>query len=314
MKNEVPFISGGVACAAWHVPATTDRLQDKEASRPCVILGPGLGGTRDTGLPAYAEEFARAGIDAFVFDYRGFGDSDGVPRQDVSARRQRQDYRAAVAATRRLPGVDPERVAVWGASNSGGHVFAVAAVDPTIAAVVSMTPATDGLAVLRQALRESGPAHLVRLTGHGMWDLVSAPIMRAPHYVPLVGSPGTTALMTVPGAVEALTSMSGSAWLNQVRARAALRVAFNRPVRFAHRLVCPILIQVGVDDRLAPPAAARRAAAKARACADLELREYPVDHFDVYDPHWQPQMVADQITFLRRVLAPKRLPRSAPDS
>ena len=33
-----------------------------------------------------------------------------TPRQLVSYRRQRRDYHEAIAAARRLPGVDPERI------------------------------------------------------------------------------------------------------------------------------------------------------------------------------------------------------------
>lgn len=124
--NEITFTSGGVACAAWHLPAAVNTLAD-ERGRPCVVMAHGFGGTRDTGLLGYAEAFAAAGIDAFVFDYRGFGASQGTPRQLVSYRRQRQDYHAAIAAARRLPGVDPERIVLWGTSYSGGHVVAVAA-------------------------------------------------------------------------------------------------------------------------------------------------------------------------------------------
>ena len=64
-----------------------------------------------------------------LFDYRGFAASGGSPRQLVSASRQRQDYHAAIAATRWLPGVDPERIVLWGISFSGGHVVRVAAED-----------------------------------------------------------------------------------------------------------------------------------------------------------------------------------------
>jgi hypothetical protein len=57
-------------------------------------------------LLGYAEGFAAAGIDIVVFGYRGFAVSEGAPRQLVSSRRQRQDYLAASAATRRLPGAE----------------------------------------------------------------------------------------------------------------------------------------------------------------------------------------------------------------
>jgi dienelactone hydrolase len=138
--NEITFTSGGATCAAWHLPATTDAYAG-EHGRPCVVIAHGFGGTRDTGLLDYAEGFAQAGIDAFVFDYRGFGASDGTPRQLVSYRRQRQDYHAAIAAARNLSGVDPDRIVLWGTSYSGGHVIAVAATDKRVAAVISMTPA-----------------------------------------------------------------------------------------------------------------------------------------------------------------------------
>jgi fermentation-respiration switch protein FrsA (DUF1100 family) len=116
--REIPFTSGGVACAAWHLPANSSTFADPQG-RPCVVMAHGFGGTRDSGLLRYAEPIAEAGIDALVFDYRGFGDSGGEPRQLVSFRRQREDYRAAVAAARSLPGVDPERIVLSGTSYSG---------------------------------------------------------------------------------------------------------------------------------------------------------------------------------------------------
>ena len=66
-------------------------------------MAPGFAGTRDTSaLMDYARGFAGAGLDVVLFDYRGFGGSGGSPRQLVSASRQRQDYRAAIAAARQF--------------------------------------------------------------------------------------------------------------------------------------------------------------------------------------------------------------------
>ncbi|WP_374729523.1 alpha/beta hydrolase [Caballeronia calidae] len=139
MLTDLTFNSNGVRCAAWHVSARSGALAGL-AGRPCVVMANGFGGTRDTGLLGFANAFADAGLDAFVFDYRGFGASEGTPRQDISVRRQRQDYDAAVAAARHLPGVDRNRIALWGTSYSAGHCIVVAAHDRRIAAVVSMTP------------------------------------------------------------------------------------------------------------------------------------------------------------------------------
>lgn len=312
MKKDLTFTSHGVRCSGWHVPAGSDELASA-AGRPCVVMGHGFGGTRDTGLLDYAESFADAGIDAFVFDYRCYGDSEGYPRQDVSFRRQRQDYHAAIATARHLPGVDPDRIALWGTSYAGGHVVAVAAQDGRVAAVVSMTPAVDGLATLAQIARYAGIGQVVRATGHGLRDVARALIKRAPHYVPVVGPPGSAALISTPGAEDAYTAMAGPTWRNEVCARTALEVGLNRPTGFAGRVPCPMLVQVGANDQVAPPNAARRTAKKAGRRA--QLREYPVDHFDVYQGPWQRRALADQLDFFSRVLDPSGAPcRLTPES
>ncbi|VBA36408.1 hypothetical protein LAUMK13_01132 [Mycobacterium innocens] len=299
MKN-LTFPSHGVSCAAWHIPARSEAMTGP-AGRPAIVMAHGFAGTRDTGLLNYAGAFADAGIDALVFDYRGFGDSEGSPRQHVSFRRQRQDYHAAIAAARQLPGVDPARIAVWGTSYSGGHVVAVAAQDPRIAAAVSMTPATDGLAALVQLVRYAGPGQLMRTAAHGLRDGARALTNRAPHRIPVVARPGSVAIISTPGAAEAYTSMAGPTWRNEVCARTALEIGFNRATGFARRLRSPILVQLGTNDRVAPAAAARRTARKAGPLG--QLREYPVDHFDVYEGRWQRQALADQLGFLKSALA-----------
>ncbi|MEU9702630.1 alpha/beta fold hydrolase [Streptomyces sp. NPDC047981] len=299
MRRDITFLSQGVRCAAWHVPATHDALAGP-GGRPCVVMAHGFGGTRDSGLLRYAEGFAEAGIDTFVFDYRGFGDSGGRPRQDVSVRRQRQDYHAALAAARRLPGADPDRIALWGVSYAGGHALVVAAQDTRVAAVVSLTPVTDGLASLAHVVRHAGVGRLLRLAGHGLRDAARSVTGRPPHHIPVVGEPGAPAMMGVPRAREICASFAGPGFRNEVRARAALKVGLNRPTTFVGRLACPILVQIGTEDRIAPPDAARRTAREAGRLA--ELREYPVDHLDVYAGPGQRHALADQLHFLTRVL------------
>lgn len=299
MSRQVTFPSHGVTCGATHLPARSDALTGP-AGRPCVVMAHGFGGTRDSGLTGNAEGFADAGMDVFLFDYRGFADSGGTPRQDVSVRRQRQDYHAALAAARHLPGVDPDRIALWGTSYAGGHVVAVAAQDGRVAAAVALTPATDGLATLAHVVRLAGAGRLLELAGHGLRDAARALTGRRPHHLPVIGPPGATAMMTTPDIERISAVMAGPTWRNEVCARAALKVGANRPVVHAGRLSCPVLFQVGLPDRVAPPGAARRTARRAGPRA--RLAEYPLDHFDVYDGPWQERALADQLGFLARVL------------
>ena len=117
--DTLTFDSHGTRCEGWWLPATDDALTT-ERGRPCVVMGHGFGATRDAGLLPFAERFAAAGVDVLVFDYRGFGTSEGTPRQDVDHRRHREDYHAAIAAARAHDGVDPDRIVLWGSSYSGG--------------------------------------------------------------------------------------------------------------------------------------------------------------------------------------------------
>lgn len=264
----------------------------------------GFGGTRDSGLSAFAEAFADVGIDVLVFDYRGFGDSDGTPRQDVSVNRQRQDYHAAIDAARHLPGVDRDRIALWGYSYAGGHVIAVAAQDPRVAAVVSMSPAMDGIATMAHLAHLGGIGPLLRVSAHGLRDVARARTGRSPHRVAVAGQPGSTAMITTPGALEGFLAMAGPTACNEVCARHALKIALNRPTKFASRLACPLLMQIGTGEQVVSVNAARRAAMKAGNLA--QLREYPFDHFGGFVEEWQPQLLAEQIDFLTRVLDPSR--------
>ena len=304
--GEITFLSDGVRCGAWHLPATTS-AHTADGLRPCVVMAHGFGGTRDTGLLAYAEGFAAAGLDVLLFDYRGFGTSDGATRQRVSYRHQRADYHAAIAAARALPGVDPERIVLWGTSYSGGHVVPVAVADGRIAAILALTPAMDGLAALA-AIARAHPTTLLALVGHGVRDAIRALLRRSPHHLPIVGTPGSTAMITAAGAIEGYQALAGPTWRNEVCARAALEVGFNRPTRAAAQLRTPMLVQVGDNDRVAPPAAARSAATKAGSYA--EVRTYPLDHFDVYEGFWQQRILDDQLDFLTRQLTPASLTTS----
>src|SRR3954454_4588826 len=138
-RSDATFTSGGWRCAAWVY------RPEGEGPFPCVVLAHGWSGVREQRLDAFAERFAGEGMAAVVFDYRHFGASEGQPRQLMDIGRQLEDWTCAVAFARSLSFVDPERVAVWGSSFSGGHVQEIAARDERVAAVVALVPFADGL-------------------------------------------------------------------------------------------------------------------------------------------------------------------------
>lgn len=296
-QTDVRFRVRGDAIAAWWFWPETP------ASEPasCIVMAHGLGGTRDAGLVPYARVFAKAGFPVLLFDYRHFGDSEGEPRQLVSVSRQLADWQAAIDYARQQPGIDRERIALWGSSFSGGHVIVAAARDGQVAAVSSQGPMMDGLAAVTNVLDYAGLAGLTKLSALALRDQVRGLLGRAPLYAPIVGNPGETAAMATEDALPGYTSITPEDWRNELAARLALQLPFYRPVRHAKRLPCPALIITCSEDSVAPPEAAEKTAQ--RAGFQAELRQYDgMGHFDIYTGEGFERSSSDQLDFFRRHL------------
>lgn len=290
-RLDVAFPSSGDECRAWLF------LPDAERP-PLVILGHGLGATREFGLAPYAERFANAGIAALVFTYRHFGDSGGQPRQLLDIGRQLSDWAAALTYARGLEGIDHDRIALWGTSFGGGHVIEAAARDGAVAAVVSQCPFTDGLA----AAREASPRSLLRSLAPAMRDELARLRSKPPVLVPLVGPHGSAALMTSPDSELGYHALipPGVHFENGVSARFINRVGLYRPGRSARKVSAPILFCICDTDAVAPAETALRYAATAPRG---EVKRYPVGHFDIYLGEPFEHAVRDQTEFLVRHLA-----------
>jgi predicted alpha/beta hydrolase len=128
MKRSVEFYSEGCRIAADLILPDTFT----EGQRlPAVILCHGFSGIRTILLPPYAEELARNGFAALLFDYRGFGDSEGERGRLVPAE-QRVDIRNAITFMQSLNEVDPERVGLWGTSFGGANAICTAVIDKRV--------------------------------------------------------------------------------------------------------------------------------------------------------------------------------------
>jgi dienelactone hydrolase len=286
-REDVQFTSGADPISAWlYRPDTSD-------DPPLLVMAHGLGGVRTMRLDAYAERFSAAGYACLVFDYRNFGDSMGGPRQVLDVGMQLADWAAAVGYARTLPGVDHDRIGLWGTSFSGGHVIATAAQVPGIKAVVSQCPYTDPIA----SARAFNPLTLPRVTALAVRDLIASRLGNPPVLIRAAGRPGELAIMTTPDAYEGYLKLvpEGATIADEVAARIGLKILAYRPGRLAAKVPCPILFCVCEADSVAPAGATLRHAAKApRGTVKL----YPEGHFDIYVGDAFERVVADQIAFL----------------
>ena len=291
MSVRVP--SGDTTCAAWHYPGR---------NRACVIMAGGFAVTKEPGTDPFARAFNDAGYTVLAFDYRHLGDSGGQPPLVLRLRDQRRDWDAAIAFAATLPEVDADKLAIWGFSVSGGIVLEVAARHPELAAAIAQTPNVDGPASARNAARHQRLGALLRFTDRAVLDAVGRRFGRPPKLVPLVGQPGTVALLTTPDAGDTERALNPDNrypdWQQQVAAWSALRVGFYRPGRHARRVRCPLLVMVCDDDQSALARPAVRAVDRAPRG---ELIRLPGGHYapflDGYD-----DAVTAELSFLDRHL------------
>lgn len=102
--------------------------------------------TKEAGLAAFGEHWAEhAGYSSLIFDYRGFGNSDGQPRNLVTLERQIQDYKSVLAYARSLPETfRADRIVVMGSALSGLHVAELICQDGALAGGMAHCPMLDG--------------------------------------------------------------------------------------------------------------------------------------------------------------------------
>lgn len=292
-RVRVVFGSGADDCAAWYYPGVNGG---------CVVMAGGFAVPKEPGTDLFARRFHDAGFSVLAFDYRRLGDSGGTPHLVLPVGDQLADWDAALAFAATRPGVDPARIAIWGFSASGGHVFRVAAGNPQLAAAIAQTPLVDGPAATRVAARHQRPGAMLRFTGRGILDGLGGLVNRRPLPVALAGEPGTVAMITSPDGLDSEKALDPdnehTHWRRTVAARSALALGFYRPGRSAARVRAPLLVMVCDQDRVTPVEPALRAA---RRAPHAELFHLPGGHYQPFLAGHEPAVQA-QLSFLRRHL------------
>ena len=158
--RDVSFESHGAKLAGrLYLPSLPD------GQRPPVIIVMGSWMTVKEQMPAnYAPLLAEAGSAALTFDFRGFGKSEGSPREVESAQRKAEDIRAAVAFLRQNDQVDGQRVGVLPICASSMYTVMAAQQEPGIKSVAMVAPwIHNSEIVLRIYGGESGVAQRLEL-------------------------------------------------------------------------------------------------------------------------------------------------------
>lgn len=144
--SEVSFFSDGLRIAGYlHQPPD---WKDGDPPRPGILVLSGYGGNPHFDCIHLVRRLCADGWFVFTFDYRGHGRSEGI-RGRHRPLEQAQDAFDALSFMQTIPGIDPQRLGVFGTSFGGAHGIWVAAHDERVKVLVTSAAVTNGERWLR---------------------------------------------------------------------------------------------------------------------------------------------------------------------
>jgi len=290
MPNEIARKAVTIWSEGSRLAAEVIAPAGRDGPRPAILLCHGWGGLKEHLAERYAIPFAQAGYVCLVFDYRGWGGSDGrmistpetpplleageqtvavrVIRELVDPLDQIADVRACFAWLISEEGVDPQRVGLWGSSYGGGHVIVVAGTDDRVKAVVAQiggfgSPAPNPEWVAYQRRRAADKARAA----------IDPPVPQ--------GIDGAEGLRGVPDVARQL---------------------FHSPIQAAESVRAPTLFLDAEFEEYAEPATHGHIAQVVARHAVSERVTYPCSHYKVYDEYYEPAL-ARALAWFDRYLA-----------
>lgn len=276
MRKDIEFkTTDGTTLRGWHYLPGAGR-------HPTIVFAHGFSAVKEMYLDTYAESFLQAGFASVVYDNRNFGASDGEPRQEIDPWLQIRDYSDAITFARSLDTTHVDRIGIWGASYSGGHVLAVAAIDRRVRCVVSQAPVISGWQNFRRLVRADFLAPL-RDGLHA--DRDSRGSGGEPAMLPVVAEdPMAPSALPTADAYRWFTATASArapGWRNEVTMRTIeYGFGYEPGAYIEHISPTPLLMIVATNDHLTVSDLA--IAAYQRAHEPKRLVLMPCGHFDVY--------------------------------
>jgi dipeptidyl aminopeptidase/acylaminoacyl peptidase len=273
--TQVEFFSAGERVRGlWRTP------DEPRARLRAVVQGPGWLGLKDANLYVrYHEALTAAGFGVLVFDYRGFGDSEGA--RELSPAGQLTDLVNAVTYLTARDDVDADAIGVFGTGGTGGgNAVLLADTDRRVRAAVSQVPVADGRDWLHRMRSESDwlaflggldeDRRLRVTTGQGRRVHPREEIM-----VPTAERRTTTIKADVDDRVPTAVSLA-----------AADEILDYRPIDAARRLTTPLMV-IGVEGDATTPTDHAEALYEAAAGPRCLVMQRHTTHYAAYDQYWE---------------------------
>jgi uncharacterized protein len=277
------------------------RLPQSTAGQPALVLTGPLTGVKEQVVGRYAAELAAAGFVTLAFDHRGFGASEGAPRQDESVGGKLADLRDAVTFLATRPEVAPARIGCVGVCLGGGYAVRAAAADPRIAAVATVAGCFNDPRAFREGMGPDGYRGTLRRFAE---QLTEDARRGAPAELAAVAPDGAEAAMPgrEPWDYYGTQRSAAPTWENRLTVR-SIRELLTFDAAAAAELLppTPLLVVHGRRDEYCRPDDAARFAAR-HGGAELVWLDAE-EHIDLYDvDRHVGAAVAHLAAWFRRVL------------
>ncbi|KDQ10364.1 hypothetical protein BOTBODRAFT_36262 [Botryobasidium botryosum FD-172 SS1] len=297
---KIPSRTAGWNIDAWQYLPWSESESESAKKHAVIIMAHGFTLPKTMSLEQYATTFAAVGYAVLLFDYRRWGDSDGIPRQLLILNEQLDDYRTVIEHARQSELFDPTKIILWGTSFSGGHIMQLASEDHTIAAVLGQCPFSDGLA----SVSSLSTLTLLKVMPYAIWDRLKLALGLRPIYVPISAPHGKFAVLTTYGTDRGLRKLQTNEgdYTNKVQASCIFQFPLYRPGKRAAKIACPLFFSIPERDNLCPPKGALDAV-KAAPKGEFVRIKGVLGHFDSYPAFDEHEIgLKAQVDFLLRVI------------
>lgn len=245
-----------------------------------IVQGPGWLGLKDAKLYVrYHEALTDAGFGVLVFDYRGFGESEG-DQGVLSPSGQLRDLQNAVTYLTTRDDVDSDAIGVFGTGGTGGgNAVLLAATDNRIRAAVSQVPVADGRDWLHRMRQEhEWLAYLVALDeDRKQRVLTGAGRLVHPREEIMIPTPERRTT-TIKSDVDELIPTA-------VTLASAEQILDYQPLLAARGLTTPLMV-IGVENDATTPTDHAEKLFEAAAGPKELIIQRKTSHYAAYDTYW----------------------------
>jgi len=140
VEKKVNFYSSTGLLLAGIIETPDER--ERCAGRPGIVLCHAGTGTKEVLLPEVSQWLVKKGYVVLRFDYRGFGESEGLQCRLIPWE-QVEDIRCAITFLQQQDEIDRERIGLWGASSGGANASYTAGIDTRVKCLVSVSGMGD---------------------------------------------------------------------------------------------------------------------------------------------------------------------------